>query len=831
MAAPVRKCELWLLTGYNNHDTSDAPEVVSLFLKGHYEAILDSDISRLILVGEDSVSPPHVLACFIKQKVEQLVQQHGDNEELRSLQVLTVAAACLQLFVQNNWLGPPTSRCPLEFCHKSFQDRFKDVENEALDDLATDGETVYSKCRHLIYLYIAKCLLLDCRSSFTPIQTWDWWLMRCLMTQQHLLSERSPTLKETVLQLIDDISNREPLMTDDTNRDPQILFHVEVGHALHTYFEYKKAAEHFDRARKISGIQVKLTGAMGKRTRFQESDTAQLVLQVLPGQPAEHREEMLASPQSLPKNLPLDDDTILNDVKFADNSVLIAPTLSAIEQVLIMGLMESYRRSRAQERLTDEEVLTYISFILTHVNNWSVSISALNLRSKLEKDSRRRVERSMMQLEELVKTAVTPDQSPDISCRISLFYACSVAPIWTVQRDLASLLMSLGCTGSALDLFEKLELWDDVIACYQKLGKREKAESVIRERLAVKETPSLLCYLGDVTRELEPYQRAWKLSGHRNARSMRCLGYIYFQEEKFEQAIECFATSLRINCLQIPVWFTYGCAAMACQKFDVGVKAFRQCVSIDYDNFEAWSNLATCYVKLHQKKKAYATLQDAIKCNFENWRLWENSLIIGTDCGEFEDVIRSYHRLIDLREKWIDTEVLGILTRAVVENIPDADGIPADRLAGKLMELFGRITSKVTSDGEIWAHYGKLSSCKIGDKEPDLDKTSQYLQKAYRCFTQKSDWEKDVQTCKKISEQAVNLVQVNIQCCQGKSQQDCLRLLSAAKLMVNGAIVKVKKQHTDAITGQLPPEVADICQTLEDSLSNVVTKMEALRHS
>lgn len=30
---------------------------------------------------------------------------------------------------------------------------------------------------------------------------------------------------------------------------------------------------------------------------------------------------------------------------------------------------------------------------------------------------------------------------------------------------------------------------------------------------------------------------------------------------------------------------------------------------------------------------------------------------IGTDCGEFEDVIRSYHRLIDLREKWIDTEV------------------------------------------------------------------------------------------------------------------------------------------------------------------------------
>ncbi|CAG5121757.1 unnamed protein product, partial [Candidula unifasciata] len=587
MAAPVGQCELLLLTGCNSYDDSDLPDAVKMFLNGHYEAVLSSDISRLILVGEsdDLASRSDAFGCFIKQNVEHLAVQQETAEELRSLQVLTVAAACLQLFIQNNWLGPPTSTCPLEFCHKSFHNRVKDVETEALDDLATDGETVYSKSRHLIYLYIARCLLVDCRSCFTPIQTWDWWVLRCLMTQQHLLSERSPTLKETVSQLIDDISTREPMMTDESNRDIHIMFHVEVGHALNTYFEYKRAAEHFDSARKISGIQVKLTGAMGKRTRFQESDTAQLVLQVLKEntEEQENGEHIVVKPACLPKNLPLDDDTVLNEVKFADDSVLVSPRLSSIEQVLILGLMESYRRSRAQERLTDEEVLTYISFLLSHTNNWNVSVCALNLRSKLERENRRRVERSMMQLEELVKTALTPDGSPDISCRIPLFYACNVAPVWTVQRDLASLLLSLGCTGSALDVFEKLELWDDVIACYQKLGKREKAESVIREQLAVKETPNLLCYLGDVTRQLEPYQRAWELSGHRNARSMRCMGYIHFQEEKFEQAIECFATSLKINCLQIPVWFTYGCAAMACQKFEVGAKAFRQCVSIDYD--------------------------------------------------------------------------------------------------------------------------------------------------------------------------------------------------------------------------------------------------------
>ena len=34
-------------------------------------------------------------------------------------------------------------------------------------------------------------------------QTWDWWLLRCLLTQQALLSDRSPTLMATVLELID----------------------------------------------------------------------------------------------------------------------------------------------------------------------------------------------------------------------------------------------------------------------------------------------------------------------------------------------------------------------------------------------------------------------------------------------------------------------------------------------------------------------------------------------------------------------------------------------------------------------------------------------------
>lgn len=49
---------------------------------------------------------------------------------------------------------------------------------------------------------------------------------------------------------------------------------------------------------------------------------------------------------------------------------------------------------------------------------------------------------------------------------------------------------------------------------------------------------------------------------------------------------------------------------------------------------------------------------------------------VSADVGAFDDSIHAYHRLLDLRDKFMDVGVVRVLVRAVVEGILDINNDP-----------------------------------------------------------------------------------------------------------------------------------------------------------
>ncbi len=83
---------------------------------------------------------------------------------------------------------------------------------------------------------------------------------------------------------------------------------------------------------------------------------------------------------------------------------------------------------------------------------------------------------------------------------------------------------------SALNLYRELQLWDEVVTCYQLLDKPHRAELVVREQLRAtpQPTPYMLTSLGDLTHCEDHYEEAWNISGGRFARAKRTLARCCF---------------------------------------------------------------------------------------------------------------------------------------------------------------------------------------------------------------------------------------------------------------------------------------------------------------
>lgn len=229
-----------------------------------------------------------------------------------------------------------------------------------------------------------------------------------------------------------------------------------------------------------------------------------------------------------------------------------------------------------------------------------------------------------------------------------------------------------------------------MIVCYTILKLRHKAAEIINQQLEKKPTVKLWCLLGDATDDITCYEKAWDLSKRRSHRAQRHWGNFLYNRKKYAECIPHFEKSVSINPLQANVWFRLGFAAHQSENWQVAATAYKRYTTLEPDGFEAWNNLAQAYLKIGNKRSAHQALLEALKCNFENWKVWENFLIVSSDISMYTDVIRSYHRLLDLKEKYLNVHVLGELVCDVIDDTIDCEGLPAARFLQKTRELLGK---------------------------------------------------------------------------------------------------------------------------------------------
>ena len=649
----VQAIEKALLTGKweelpSGSSFSEAAEVAKQVVEGNFRAPLTSSHARDLFSFEDEGAD--LEAKPIDEWFGFSQRSEGLSAEKEIIN-LALAVACLHSFVQVNWTGPDldfqiSDVIPLSKSASSLNAAL--LDKKAIAELAYGGEPAYHLAKVPLFLKVAK-LLLGLPYNHCPSVAW--WRLRAWLVHQQVLDE-------TTAVPADLLSSVEPLLQSfASHHDLAGRLILEQGLLEHHLGHDKAAAELFVRAARATQLEYELTGALGKRTKFQQNDVTQLVLlaesRKREGEPpdtesgndhaADGRSTAITAASQasgMPETLALNDDTLLEQTEFTSSSASdpgtrlahlnpsSQPALHPLDQCILLALCLNVKNTSPSHGLTAEQMKPYVDRVISHPRNWSVHTMALLLRSRLEAHRTRTVERSTLQLQALVDQMPTADST--VSERLLYFHSIPLPSKWEMEKELALRYLSLGVVKSALEIFERLEMWEEVVKCWQSMERRDRGIAIVRDLLEGKKAEAdaviarekvatqgrrqtldamreakLWCLLGDLEPEhaMEHYNKAWSISKETSGRAMRSLGGYYFARADYPNSIACLRKAVAINPLLARSWFILGCSYVRVEDWEGAREAFTRCVTIDDEDGESWNNLASVYLRMGEAGK------------------------------------------------------------------------------------------------------------------------------------------------------------------------------------------------------------------------------------
>lgn len=629
--------------------------IVSIFELPLAKKVLGHDTDSEAIANIANVDTSYT--AFVADKAQAALQTPPDGltvEQTQS-QILHIGLAALFSFLQSNVTGPPldfnSAEIVLPSALRGDVEVLRAVRAKIIRDLSVDGEAAYKLTPNPELFSVAKALLVDANNEGSVVAKTA--SMRVNFLHQKMLSEVTSTLQDSIYKGV------EALNKADLNADEKGRFLLERA-IINTHHGFDaKARADLDQACQVRNFEFALTGQMGKRTKFQERDTSQLVVLAKSSD-----ETPKSAGPSGPKNLDLNDDTLLEAISFTESKATNVqdelspalqsvdpndqPILNPVDSAILLAMASAITNTAPENGLTREETQPYATRVLEGgSSNWQIYTEALLVRSRVEGFRTRTVERSVLQMQALVDQVIAdtatddsaaqqpsaepttflprPEKTESASAadRLEYIWLMNFSTRWNLEAELAKRWVELGGLRTALEIYERLHMWAEVALCYAATEKEAKAQSIVRRQLyeatgqdeddenekfdgperstetLPADAPRLFCILGDIEKNEKLYERAWEISGKRYARAQRSLArhYLSLTPPELEKAEEAYRQSLHINRLNHGAWFALGCVQLELQHWDDSTDSFTRCVQLDDTDGEAWSNLAASMLR------------------------------------------------------------------------------------------------------------------------------------------------------------------------------------------------------------------------------------------
>ena len=524
-------------------------EPVDAYLKGDYSAILQSPHAQELFkqfLGR--------LSTEDDKNLSKVPWNYGESDERSSAHALLTGLAAFSAFLQANVTGPPLSAQSLLFGQVTEFMEITSARKRCLKTLDVDGLSVYQHIPHIELFCLARAIFTEYFPSLAKGQVYDskWMRVRINAYHQRLLSSGTSNarLSDSAMslqtQIEADLFALEGQILDIKSMystEAKVRFLLEKAQIFIMQGLDHKAKETLQAARTVSHFSYALSGALGKRTKFQQKDTSQLVVFAKSNETAGTAADSNGlSPISLevhtasdatrngPIALDLNDDTLLESIEFSKskseklNSTVLPPELADLEpdeqpqlnpldQIILLTEATIKDTLSPLDKLNSEEILPYAVRVLNDKpTNWQIYTQALLVRSRIESHRSRTQERSVLQLQAIVDQIIAetqedattreshgipqiqitqflprakPSESAPVTERIRYIHQLNTPTRWEIETELAYAWSSSGSFVSALEIFKRLQLWAEVALCYHSIGQEDKARQIVRRQLYV----------------------------------------------------------------------------------------------------------------------------------------------------------------------------------------------------------------------------------------------------------------------------------------------------------------------------------------------------------